>query len=63
MCNKEASLGLEVRAKAMTLCVYDVTSLIPQVEMRNFAEKNGKNIGKSTIDHSQQCNLLFHQQS
>ena len=51
--DKEASCGLELRSKAMTLCVYVVTSLISQSEIRNFAEKREKRVGISTTHHSQ----------
>ena len=61
--DEEESLDSEIRSQYLTLCVYEVTSLISHIEIRNFAEKREKKGGKTITHHSQQCNLLFHQRS
>ena len=41
---------------------YDVISHISQIETRNFAEKRGKTLEKSTTHQSQRRNLSFYRQ-
>ena len=40
--NNEASLGLEVRSRVMTLCVYTLLRSLLHIEIRKFAEKREK---------------------